>query len=616
MSGLETKKGTVFDTISRQYGSERAQALLLELVNKDPEVAKTLLSMSTSEYCSSPMGLARQGNSLPVGVKRALVLSTENAEVLVGERALGIHHSTEGLKNVKDLGIFNSLLEATNDENGKIEIGKFADEILKVLGHLNVTEAQKGEHHAGVDKVNRKEKQLRERVMSMLTEYDQLVTGNKKNYLNKGDGFIDRKEAMLIVRHMLLANIRALGEYQQAQFAKDHDGAHLRQMHQILTFPLGREIKEIVSTNLDDKIEVKGIKGHRVAYKFRGADGKCEHVLAMVVVMNEMEPLLKLIGGHDPSKNPPFDSKATSHPDAVKWQTETAGLGVWAVYTKKDFVDLPIAKLTVVKVGASHIFGPSYHYSGAAQVAALCMFVGTVVKPDLAVSMGTCGGFIGDELEEMTHRNWLTHYKAALTNGLGVGSVVLGDGAVYMDRERNSGAKKFMWGILGGLTFPLNPEACIAKNATMQQQLAALKDNNAFAPYFAKMKDFNTQTAKVLVVEGTVGSQMGYTVTETQNEVMKTAGALVLDMEAAAISQILMQTKTNLVLLKVISNGIYPEDAIWQEEEYLDNRDWVSCAASQYLLNMLNYVADKTVEKVRAPCRYKGDYPIVDADAL
>jgi len=66
-------------------------------------------------------------------------------------------------------------------------------------------------------------------------------------------------------------------------------------------------------------------------------------------------------------------------------------------------------------------------------------------------------------------------------------------------------------------------------------------------------------------------------------------------MEAGPIAQVLNQGKVNLLVLKVISNGIYRDNPMKQEEEYHDNREEVSRVATATLRRLLSYLDGKRV---------------------
>ena len=50
------------------------------------------------------------------------------------------------------------------------------------------------------------------------------------------------------------------------------------------------------------------------------------------------------------------------------------------------------------------------------------------------------------------------------------------------------------------------------------------------------------------------------------------------------------------MVVKVISNGIYPSDLVRQEHEYAENREWVSNSASKVLEKLLQYIDGKRIE--------------------
>ena len=110
---------------------------------------------------------------------------------------------------------------------------------------------------------------------------------------------------------------------------------------------------------------------------------------------------------------------------------------------------------------------------------------------------------------------------------------------------------------------------------------------------------FHVQQRKALTcVEwmgaGILASQIGYSVTALQEDIIDKVGVACLDMEAAPIAQILNQAGVNMIALKVISNGVYPAEPKRMEAEYHDNREEVSRKATQALTQLLQYIDGKT----------------------
>eukprot|EP01043_Picozoa_sp_COSAG02_P073824 COSAG02_NODE_14520_length_1263_cov_1.316151_2_plen_102_part_00 len=95
-------------------------------------------------------------------------------------------------------------------------------------------------------------------------------------------------------------------------------------------------------------------------------------------------------------------------------------------------------------------------------------------------------------------------------------------------------------------------------------------------------------------VAGILASQIGYSVTALQEDIINKVGVACLDMEAAPIAQILNQAGVNMMALKVISNGVYPAEPKRMEAEYHDNREEVSRKATQALSQLLQYLDGKT----------------------
>ncbi len=193
-------------------------------------------------------------------------------------------------------------------------------------------------------------------------------------------------------------------------------------------------------------------------------------------------------------------------------------------------------RLTVLQVAHSSQY--CRHYSGFSQSAALAALAAKILLPDVLISFGTSGG---------------------MPNRTQIGEALIAQGCVFMDRIRTSSKRSFDWGIFGGPTLP---------TPRMDQALGLRK--------------------------GLIGSQVGYEVGEVQVHLMEKLGVAALDMEAAAIAQILMQTGTNFIAVKVISNGIYPDDAARMEAEYQTHKAAVSQKAVQVLEQLIDYLQGKT----------------------
>lgn len=157
-------------------------------------------------------------------------------------------------------------------------------------------------------------------------------------------------------------------------------------------------------------------------------------------------------------------------------------------------------KLSVLKVAESKIF--HRHFSGYTQASAVAALAARLLRPNLLVSFGTAGGVPG---------------RAS------VGDVVLADGCLFLDRLRTRDKNAFDWGLWGGGCLP--------------------------TPRMSGALGLKT---------GILASQIGYSVTALQEDIIGKTGVACLDMEAAPIAQILNQAGVNLIAIKVISNGVYP----------------------------------------------------------
>lgn len=167
-----------------------------------------------------------------------------------------------------------------------------------------------------------------------------------------------------------------------------------------------------------------------------------------------------------------------------------------------------------------------------------------VLDPDIVISFGTAGGMINSEKMK-------------------IGDVICSHGAVFMDRLRTSSTRAFQWGVWGGLAI---------KAETL-------------------VHDLNLQS-------GVVGSQLSYTLNEHHIKLIKKLDIRALDMEAAPIAQIFNQTGINFMILKVISNGVYPDNPEKMEQEYLENREEVSTSATKVLSALFEYLQGKTLNRI------------------
>eukprot|EP01129_Flabellula_baltica_P005381 TRINITY_DN1949_c1_g1_i4.p1 TRINITY_DN1949_c1_g1~~TRINITY_DN1949_c1_g1_i4.p1 ORF type:complete len:112 (-),score=18.99 TRINITY_DN1949_c1_g1_i4:57-392(-) len=105
----------------------------------------------------------------------------------------------------------------------------------------------------------------------------------------------------------------------------------------------------------------------------------------------------------------------------------------------------------------------------------------------------------------------------------------------------------------------------------------------------------NTLAKALNLKEGIVGSQGSYQVSDIQCKLINIVGVVALDMEAASEAQILQQTGTNFLALKVISNGVYPGEPIRMEKEYVENKLLVSEKSIAVLTQLLTYLVGKTI---------------------
>eukprot|EP01063_Lacrimia_lanifica_P025011 TRINITY_DN3280_c1_g1_i5.p1 TRINITY_DN3280_c1_g1~~TRINITY_DN3280_c1_g1_i5.p1 ORF type:complete len:356 (+),score=153.89 TRINITY_DN3280_c1_g1_i5:719-1786(+) len=193
--------------------------------------------------------------------------------------------------------------------------------------------------------------------------------------------------------------------------------------------------------------------------------------------------------------------------------------------------------LTVLQVATSEVYGR--HYSGYTQSSAVAAMAAKVIQPDLVISFGTAGG-------------WPSKVQ--------VGDCVVGSGCVFLDRSRTSSKNSFDWGVFGGPTMPCGQ----------------------------MVKDLGLR-------EGLLGVQINYTVTKVHTHLIDCLGLYAIDMESASEAQILMQTKTNFMALKVVSNGVFPGDGARMEADYVKHKEMVSKKAAVVLSDVLEYLKNKTV---------------------
>jgi len=194
-------------------------------------------------------------------------------------------------------------------------------------------------------------------------------------------------------------------------------------------------------------------------------------------------------------------------------------------------------RLDVLQVAESPVY--KRHYSGPTQSGAVAALVAKLLRPDLVINFGTSGGF---------------------PSVCKVGDVLLADACLFLDRLRFKNVTAFEWGMWGGNTI---------KADKLQRDLE--------------------------LTVGTVASQIQYSISDVQAEIVRTTPIACVDMEAGPIAQVLNQGKVNLIVLKVISNGIYRDNPMKQEEEYHDNRAEVSRIATKTLLRLLAYLDGKRI---------------------
>jgi hypothetical protein len=141
-----------------------------------------------------------------------------------------------------------------------------------------------------------------------------------------------------------------------------------------------------------------------------------------------------------------------------------------------------------------------------------------------------------------------------------VGDVCLARGCLFLDRLRTRDKNAFDWGLWGGGCIPA-PQ--------LESQLG--------------------------LVPVALASQIGYSVTPLQEDIIGANGVGCLDMEAAPIAQILNQARTHFLAIKVISNGVYPGEPKRMEAEYHDNRVEVSRTATRVVRQTLDFLVGKTI---------------------
>jgi nucleoside phosphorylase len=188
-------------------------------------------------------------------------------------------------------------------------------------------------------------------------------------------------------------------------------------------------------------------------------------------------------------------------------------------------------KLSILQVGTSSYY--RRHNSGYSQVAAIGGLVAKILKPDILISFGTAGGIVGK---------------------VKIGDVVVGEGTIFVDRIRTSNKNSFDWGIYGG----------------------------------PSMRCSGSIGSHCNLARGIVGSQINYSVNEVQTELIKIINVVCLDMEAASLAGILQQVGINFLVVKAISNFVYPGEPHKMEDEYVQHKAEVSQASIIALSSLLN----------------------------
>lgn len=139
----------------------------------------------------------------------------------------------------------------------------------------------------------------------------------------------------------------------------------------------------------------------------------------------------------------------------------------------------------------------------------------------------------------------------------------LAQGCLFLDRLRTRSKNAFDWGLWGGGCVP--------------------------TPRLAEAAELK---------HGTLASQIGYGINALQEAIIDEVSVACLDMEAAPIAQILNQAETNLIAIKVISNGVYPGEPKRMEAEYHDNREEVSKNATKTLGLVLDFIDGKSLSEL------------------
>ena len=277
-----------------------------------------------------------------------------------------------------------------------------------------------------------------------------------------------------------------------------------------------QELAQLEKIEADDMVALKTrLEQARQAF---APSKPIRHVVLLVVVAEELAPVLERFGAQ-------ADEALTAQL-----------LGLANAYTA-HYQGL---RLTVLQVAHSSHY--CRHYSGFSQSAAIAALAARLLRPQLLISFGTCGGVLPQ---------------------VQIGDALLASGCVFVDRIRTSSKHAFDWGVFGGPTLP-TPRLC---------QALGLR-------------------------QGLVGSQVSYEISQVQGQLMKRLGVVALDMEAAAEAQILMQTGTNFLAIKVISNGIYPGEADRMESEYQAHKATVSAKAVLTLERVLAYVSGRRPDEL------------------
>lgn len=198
-------------------------------------------------------------------------------------------------------------------------------------------------------------------------------------------------------------------------------------------------------------------------------------------------------------------------------------------------------EVTCLRVAESAIF--QKHNSGYSQVSAIAALIRKEIDPDLVISYGSAGG-----VKEL---------------GIEIGDVVCPTSAIFMDRLRCRNQNAFYWGLYGGVPVP-------CPNILSKFELAS----------------------------GPVGSKIGYVVNPIQEKIMDKLGVVCLDMESASICQILNQTEVPLLILKVVTNGVYPHDTPRMEMEYKENISDASSEGAKTLSKILHFIENRRLSEL------------------